>query len=163
MLAAMAAVAVIARRMIGGIAFALAIALLACAGSAKGMWQPLRIDHHGWQLAMLAWAAAALTDPKRARGGATLGIATALSLAIGLEMLLYLAAAGAITVLMWIRSGEEARRLLAYGVALGGRLRPRLPGLRLGGQSRAGLRRLVAGLAVGDGRRPARSPSCWPG
>jgi len=120
MLAAMAAVAVIARRTIGGIAFALAIALLACAGSAKGMWQPMRIDHHGWQLAMLAWAAAALTDPKRARGGATLGLATALSFAIGLEMLLYLAAAGAVTVLMWIRSGEEARRLLAYGVALAG-------------------------------------------
>ena len=37
----------------------------------------------------------ALTDPKRARGGATLGLATALSLAIGLEMLLYLAVAGA--------------------------------------------------------------------
>ncbi len=120
MLAAMAAVAAIARRMIGGIAFALAIALLASAGSAKGMWQPMRIDHHGWQLAMLAWAAAALIDPRRARGGATLGIATALSMAIGLEMLLYLATAGAITVLMWIRDGEQARRLLAYGVTLAG-------------------------------------------
>ena len=101
----------------------LAIALLACAGSAKGMWQPLRIDHHGWQLAMLAWAAAALTDPKRARGGVTLGLATALSLAIGLEMLLYLAVAGAIVVLMWVRDGGEARRLAAYGVSLGRRLR----------------------------------------
>jgi hypothetical protein len=84
------------------------------------MWQPLRIDHHGWQLAMLAWAADSLTDPKRARGGVTLGIATALSLAIGMEMLLYLAAAGAIVALMWVRSGEEARRLFAYGVSLAG-------------------------------------------
>jgi len=120
MLVAMAAVAVIARRLIAPLAFPLAIALLACAGSAKGMWQPLRIDHHGWQLAMLAWAAASLTDVRRARGGVTLGLATACSLAIGLEMLLYLAAAGAIVVLMWVRSAEEARRLFAYGVTLAG-------------------------------------------
>ncbi|HYI64404.1 MAG TPA: AcrB/AcrD/AcrF family protein [Allosphingosinicella sp.] len=120
MLAAMAAVSVMARRLIAPIAFPLAIALLACAGSAKGMWYPMRIDHHGWQLAMLAWAAASLTDPKRARGGVTLGAATALSLAIGMEMLLYLAACGAIVVLLWVRSAEEARRLFAYGVTLAG-------------------------------------------
>jgi hypothetical protein len=120
MLAAMAAVAVMARRLTGRFAFVIAIVLLACAGSAKGMWQPLRIDHHGWQLAMLAWAAAALTDPRRARGGVTLGLATALSLVIGLEMLLYLAVAGAFTVLMWVRDGGEARRLAAYGAALAG-------------------------------------------
>ena len=120
MLAAMAAAAVIARRLIHPLAFPLAVALLACAGSAKGMWQPLRIDHHGWQLAMLAWAAASLTDPRRARGGVTLGLATAGSLAIGIEMLLYLAAAGAITVLFWVRKADEARRLFAYGVSLAG-------------------------------------------
>jgi hypothetical protein len=120
MLVAMAALSVIVRRTISPIAYPLAIVLLSFAASAKGMWQPLRIDHHGWQLAMLAWAACALTDPKRARGGVTLGIATALSLAIGMEMLLYLAAAGAIVALMWVRSGEEARRLFAYGVSLAG-------------------------------------------
>ncbi len=120
MLAAMAAVSVMARRLIHPLAFPLAVALLACAGSAKGMWQPLRIDHHGWQLAMLAWAAASLTDPRRARGGVTLGLATAGSLAIGMEMLLYLAACGAIVVLMWVRGAAEARRLFAYGVTLAG-------------------------------------------
>jgi hypothetical protein len=120
MLAAMAAVAVVSKRMIGGGAFFLAIVLLSCAGSAKGMWQPLRIDHHGWQLAMLAWAMASFTDPRRARGGATLGAASALSLVIGLEMIPYLAVAGALAVLMWVRDGAEARRLLAYGVSLGG-------------------------------------------
>jgi hypothetical protein len=120
MLAAMAAVAVVAKRMIGGGAFFLAIVLLSCAGSAKGMWQPLRIDHHGWQLAMLAWAMASFTDPRRARGGATLGLATALSLVIGLEMIPYLALGGVLTALMWVRDRAEARRLLAYGVSLGG-------------------------------------------
>ena len=120
MLAAMAAVAVVSKRMIGAGAFFLAIVLLACAGSAKGMWQPLRIDHHGWQLAMLAWAMASFSDWNRARGGATLGLATALSLVIGMEMIPYLALAGALTVLMWVRDAGEARRLLAYGVSLGG-------------------------------------------
>jgi hypothetical protein len=120
MLAAMAALAVAVRRLIAPIAWPLAIALLACAGSANGMWQPLRIDHHGWQLALLAWAMASLTDPKRARGGVTLGLASALSFAIGLEMLPYLAVSGALVVLMWVRDGGEARRLAAYGASLGG-------------------------------------------
>jgi hypothetical protein len=84
------------------------------------MWEPLRIDHHGWQLAALAWSMASMTDPHRARGGAMMGISTAFSLVIGLELLPYLAACGAITVLMWIRDAAEARRLAAYGISLGG-------------------------------------------
>lgn len=119
MLVAMWAVAVATRRLVSPYAYLLAITFLACSGSVVGMWQPLRLDHHGWQLAFLAWTAAALTDPKPLRGGVTLGVATSLSLVIGLEMLLYLAAAGAITVLIWIRDGEP-RRLFAYGVTLAG-------------------------------------------
>jgi hypothetical protein len=120
MLAAMAALCLIVRRLVSPIAWPLAIALLACCGSATGMWEPLRIDHHGWQLAALAWSMASLTDPQRARGGAMMGLSTAFSLVIGLEMLPYLAAAGAITVLMWVRDAAEARRLAAYGIGLGG-------------------------------------------
>jgi hypothetical protein len=117
---AMAAVAVTARRLIAPWAFALAWALLFCAASPRAMWTPLRIDHHGWQLAFLAWAVAGLLDPKRARGGLVLGLATALSVAIGLEMLLYLALAGAMAVLLWIRDPAESRRLATYGASLAG-------------------------------------------
>lgn len=117
---AMAALAVIVRRLISARAFLLAVALLLCAHSTRSMWSPTRIDHHGWQLALLALAALALTDPKRARGGALLGLATALSLSIGLEMLLYLALAGAAAVLMWVRDGGSARRLAAYGASVAG-------------------------------------------
>ncbi|HEY5712049.1 MAG TPA: AcrB/AcrD/AcrF family protein [Allosphingosinicella sp.] len=116
----MAAIAVTVRRLVAPLAYPLAIALLVTAGSTNGMFQPLRIDHHGWQLAMLAWAMASLTDARRMRGGITLGIATALSLVIGMEMLLYLAVAGTIAVLMWVRDREESRRLFAYGVSLAG-------------------------------------------
>ncbi|MDP8993635.1 MAG: AcrB/AcrD/AcrF family protein [Pseudomonadota bacterium] len=117
---AVAAVAVTARRLISPAAFALAVGLLFCAHSARGMWAPLRIDHHGWQLALLAVTVMAMVDPKRARGGAILGFATALSLSIGLEMLPYLALAGAVTVLIWVWDGAEARRLAAYGASLAG-------------------------------------------
>src|SRR3954469_10859245 len=55
MAAAMMAAAVAARRLIAPQAFGLAIAILLCAHSARSMWTPLRIDHHGWQLAFLAW------------------------------------------------------------------------------------------------------------
>jgi hypothetical protein len=120
MAAAMLAIAVAARRLIAPQAFGLAVAILLCAHSARSMWTPLRIDHHGWQLAFLAWSVAALVDPKRARGGAVLGVSTALSLTIGLEMLPYLALLGACMVLLWVRDGAQSRRLITYGASLAG-------------------------------------------
>ena len=120
MLVAMTALGAAARRLVDPRAFLFAVALIVCAGSARGMWSPLRIDHHGWQLAILAIVMMALVDPRRARGGAILGAATAASLTIGLEMLPYLALAGAVTGLRWIVNRDDARRLVAYGVALAG-------------------------------------------
>ncbi|QAY77204.1 AcrB/AcrD/AcrF family protein [Sphingosinicella sp. BN140058] len=117
---AMAAVAVTVRRLIAPHAYGLAMALLLCAHSARGMWSPLRIDHHGWQLAALSVAVMGLADPKRARGGIILGLATAFSLAIGLEMLLYLGLLGAAAGLLWLRDRDEARRLATYGLSLAG-------------------------------------------
>lgn len=108
------------RRLVHPRAFPLAFLALFFAGSTNGMFMPTRTDHHGWQLAMLALAVSAMADPKRVRGGLTLGLTTALSLAIGLEMLIYLALAGAATVLFWIDERDERERLRAYAVALGG-------------------------------------------
>src|SRR5205085_1380670 len=82
--------------------FSLAIMALFFAASTNGMYMPERIDHHGWQLALLAAGLAGIADPKRARGGLVLGLTSALSLAIGLEMLIYLALAGAAIVLLWV-------------------------------------------------------------
>src|SRR6185503_14266329 len=52
------------------------------------------------------------------RGGAVLGIASGLSLSIGLEMLIYLALLGGATVLLWVADRDERRRLAAYSAAL---------------------------------------------
>jgi hypothetical protein len=112
--------ALTARRFLGAAAYGLAFLTLFFAGSTNGMFTPERIDHHGWQLALLALSISAIADPKRLRGGLTLGVSTALSLAIGLEMLIYLALAGVTMVLFWVDEPEERERLRAYAVSLGG-------------------------------------------
>lgn len=114
------ALGLIARRIIDPVAWPLALLAAFCAGILMPMWMPLRIDHHGWQLAMLAVALAGLVDPHRARGGVTSGIATAVSLTIGLEMLVFLALIGAATALYWVRDRVENARIAAYGASLGG-------------------------------------------
>ena len=113
-------VALIVRRLIDRRAYPLVFIALFFAGSTVGMFMPTRLDHHGWQLAMLALAVAGLTDPKRARGGAVTGIASAMSLWIGLELLIYLAIAGAAVTLFWVWDAGERRRLTAYAATLGG-------------------------------------------
>lgn len=112
--------AVTARRFLGPTAYPLAFLTVFFAGSNNGMFTPERIDHHGWQLALLALSISSIADPKRTRGGLVLGISTALSLAIGLEMLIYLALAGVAMVLFWVDDREERDRLRAYAISLGG-------------------------------------------
>jgi hypothetical protein len=112
--------ALTARRLIDPRAYPLAFIAVFFAGSTNGMFMPERIDHHGWQLALLALSMSGIADPKRVRGGLTLGISTALSLAIGLEMLIYIAIMGAAMALFWVADAEERDRLRAYGVSLGG-------------------------------------------
>jgi len=108
------------RRLLGPSAYLLAFLGLFFAGSNNGMFSPERIDHHGWQLALLALSISSIADPKRARGGLMLGVSTALSLAIGLEMIIYLALAGVAMVLFWVEDAGERERLRAYAVSLGG-------------------------------------------
>jgi len=114
------ALALTARRLIHPLAYPLAFIAIFFAGSNNGMFMPERIDHHGWQLALLALSIAGIADPKRARGGILLGVTTGLSLAIGLEMIIYLAVAGAAVVLFWVDDAEQAQRLRAYAVSLSG-------------------------------------------
>lgn len=113
-------IALTARRLIDPRAFLFPILAMMVAGLTNSMFMPTRIDHHGWQLALLSVSIAGLVDPKRVRGGLTLGISTALSLAIGLEMVVYLAIAAAAVALFWVADREQRRRALAYSVSLGG-------------------------------------------
>lgn len=108
------------RRLIAPTAYPLAFAMLMSAQAALFMWMPTRIDHHGWQLAMLMLAVAGLADPQQRRGGVTVAVATAISAGIGLELLPSMAMAGAAIVLRWIWDRGEAPRLATYAIALGG-------------------------------------------
>lgn len=119
---AMAALALIVRRLVSPCAYPLAQIFVLCGSSTAMMWMPLRVDHHGWQLALLLVTVAGLCDPRARHGGITVALASALSLAIGLEMLPYAAFAGAILALRWAwggaSDGAEAARLRAYGGTL---------------------------------------------
>lgn len=114
----MFALALTMKRLVHEKAWPLPVFGLLCAYSTMGMFAPLRIDHHGWQLALLGVAIAGMADPKRARGGAIVGVATGLSLAIGLEMMIYLALLGGATVLLWVADRDQRRRLAAYAGSL---------------------------------------------
>ncbi len=107
------------RRLVAPLAWPLAIVLLLCCSATLLMFMPERIDHHGWQLALLSLTVAGLSDPKGRRGGAIVGLSSAVSLAIGLEMLPYAAMAGAIIALRWIWDRAEAPRLTIYALCLG--------------------------------------------
>jgi hypothetical protein len=116
----MVAVAATVRRLVAPGAWPLALVLLPGATATMLMFMPLRIDHHGWQLACLAVTVAGLCDPRGPRGGLLVGGASALSLTIGLELLPYAAMAGAIIALRWVWDRAEAARLRTYALTLGG-------------------------------------------
>jgi hypothetical protein len=115
---ALFAMSIAMRRLVAPGAFAFAAALTLCCQAAMLMFMPLRVDHHGWQLTMLVIAIAGLADPNIRRGGLTMGLSSAASLTIGLELMPFLVITGAATVLHWIWEAEEAPRLRAYGAAL---------------------------------------------
>ena len=118
MLLLMLSLVLASRRLIGRENWIFIIAMFAASQMLMPMFAPLRIDHHGWQLALVALLIAAIADPDKRRGGMTAGIATVLSLVIGLEMLPYLALAGGTFVLRWIAGAGDAVRLRSYGLAL---------------------------------------------
>lgn len=115
---AMLGLAATVRRLVSPVAWPLAIVFLIGATATMLMFMPDRVDHHGWQLAMLSLTVAGLCDPKQVRGGAIVGCASAFSLSIGLEMLPYAAMAGAIIGLRWVWDRAEAQRLMIYALTL---------------------------------------------
>jgi hypothetical protein len=118
LLAMMISLSLVVRRLIGPASYIFVAAMIPCSLAMLPMFAPLRIDHHGWQLAMLALLIAGLVDPKPWRGGVTAGIATALSMTIGIELIPYLGLAGGAIGLRWILQPNQVLRLRGYGIAL---------------------------------------------
>lgn len=110
----------IGRRLAGPNGWLLAVLAPLAAQMGFGMYAPMRIDHHGWQLALALTMLAGVIDTNRLRGGIMAGVSSALSITIGMEMIVYLAAGGGLIALRWVfREGAE-RRMLPYALSLGG-------------------------------------------
>ncbi|WP_293881908.1 AcrB/AcrD/AcrF family protein [Sphingomonas sp.] len=117
---AMVAMGLAVRRLVAPGSFAIGALLILCCQTAMLMFSPLRVDHHGWQLALLVLTIAGLADRDTLRGGLTMGLSSAASLTIGLELMPFLVIAGGAIVLRWVWDRAEATRLRGYALALGG-------------------------------------------
>ncbi|MGB3754304.1 MAG: hypothetical protein WA954_10455 [Parerythrobacter sp.] len=80
--------------------------------------QPMRIDHHGWQVLSVAIALSAAFDTKAWRGGQIAGLAMAVGANISLETIPMAAVFGAVFALRWWRDGEQRWWLASYMAAL---------------------------------------------
>ncbi|MEC3950923.1 hypothetical protein [Sphingobium sp. HWE2-09] len=110
---------VAARRVAGhGIAL-LSVALLLTSPSILVQFTPLRIDHHGWQIAMAALALCGALDARQMRGGIVAGLALAIWLQISSEALPYVALFAAVFALRHWIARDQAPRFIAFAVTLG--------------------------------------------
>ena len=80
--------------------------------------QPLRIDHHGWQILLVAIALWAISWRQAHKGGAVAGLAMAFGVTISLELLPMAAAFGAVLGLRWAVASRQSPWLVAYMNAL---------------------------------------------
>jgi len=96
-----------------------AMIVAAIAYPASTVFVPGRIDHHNLQIVLLLVTSRMLVGRGSMMAGLLAGIATSLSLVIGMEMMPLLALAGGLAVAEWVTGGRDARdRLMGFGIAL---------------------------------------------
>ena len=118
-LPAMAGVAAIAWRLAGAPAAIAALVLALAGGSAYHQFLPGTIDHHNVQIALTMVAVAATVWSDRILWCASAaGFLTALSIAIGLEALPYLAVCGAAMAFRFAWFPDAARSVRRYAISL---------------------------------------------
>ena len=110
----------VARRLAGRAAALTAIALAGFTVAATAQAQPLRVDHHGWEIVFALVATTGLLARDARRGAIVAGVTIAVALQISLEALPYAAALGGIAAFIWWRDGDarSAARLACYAVML---------------------------------------------
>lgn len=104
----MALLAAIARRLLGPERAILAVCLVPLCVEVTHQLRPMRIDHHGWQMALALAAALALLGSEKRRAGLLAGGAVAVWLAISLEGLPMVAALLAFVALRWVAKPDDA-------------------------------------------------------
>ncbi|MFH6785649.1 MULTISPECIES: hypothetical protein [Methylobacterium] len=109
------------RRVFGWRAAAFTLFAAGQAVFVTGLFAPGRIDHHNVQIcAILALVLRLARPAPTGRDGAVAGVLAAFSLAVGLEALPFIAGAGLVLALLWLRDGRAALPpFLGFGLALG--------------------------------------------
>ncbi|MCF8708848.1 hypothetical protein [Rhizorhapis sp. SPR117] len=102
------------RRLAGAALAVLAVVLLGLTMPVLIQLMPMRIDHHGWQIVMAAWAFYASLLPSPRKSGILTGLAVAFWLIISSEALPYAALFGALYALKYLRHPDQWDRLAAY-------------------------------------------------
>lgn len=118
LLAIMAAVAAITAQLAGPAPARLAILLTALAVPIVYQARPLRIDHHGWQIALAAAAVALLLRPPAARNGAAAGLALAALVTISLEGLPVTALIAGVVLIGWALAPDRRAQAAGFAAAL---------------------------------------------
>lgn len=116
--AALLLVGRLAWRMVGEDAVFYACGALVLALGALVQLQPLRIDHHGWQIVCLLAALNGLAARDARSGGRVAGVAMGLGMTISLELLPLAALIGAVAALRWLRDPKAPGLCLSYVRAL---------------------------------------------
>ncbi len=81
-------------------------------------FQPLRVDHHGWQILAMMTAVWALSWRLNGRGGTVAGLAMSAGLTISLDLVVMAAGVGLVLALRWLRDHRERWWLVSYLQAL---------------------------------------------
>lgn len=113
LLAAMALVAQITRRLAGAEAARYAVLLVPLSAPLVFQLRPMRIDHHGWQIVLALAATALLLSRPTARAGALAGTALAALLTISLEGMPIAASIAGVAALAWAWQPVRRGHLLA--------------------------------------------------
>ncbi|MBV9900999.1 MAG: hypothetical protein JOZ90_07855, partial [Alphaproteobacteria bacterium] len=107
-------------RTVGGAQIARpAMIVAAVAYPASTVFLPGRIDHHNLQIVLALVATLMLVRPGSMMTGLVAGVATSLSVVVGMETTPILALIGLVIVIDWVIGGRPARdRLMGFGIAL---------------------------------------------
>ncbi len=114
----MALVATLTRRLVDGRHAVLATFLVPMCVEVTHQLRPMRIDHHGWQMALALVVMCGLLDARIRRGGIIAGLALALWLSISLEGLPFAVLTMALLGLRWAFDHEQGTRLSIAALTL---------------------------------------------
>lgn len=112
--------ATLTRRLAGAETARLAVLIVPLATPILIQVQPMRLDHHAWQIALALAATVPLTTRTDARGGALCGLLLAMLITVSLEGLPFTVAAVALGGLAWVVDPTRRSFMLAQACTLAG-------------------------------------------